>query len=50
MAQIQSSIPKTWKQIIKNRHTNSTIENTVTLKICINNQYKDIQKIKCKEL
>ncbi len=49
MAQIQSSIPKTSKQIIKNRDTNSTIENTVTLKICINNQYKDIQKTKCKD-
>ncbi len=33
IAQIQSCIPKTWKQIIKNRHTNSTIENTVTLKL-----------------
>ncbi len=50
MPQIQSSIPKTWKQIIENRYTNSTIENTVTLKICINNQYKEIQKTKCKDL
>ncbi len=38
IAQIQNSIHNTWKQIINNRHTNSTIENTVTLKICINNQ------------
>ncbi len=49
ITQIQSSIPKTWKQIIKIRHTNSSTENTVTLKICINNQYKDIQKTKCKD-
>ncbi len=49
IAQIQSSIPNTLKQIFKNRHTNSTIEITVTLKLCINNQYKDIQKTKCKD-
>ncbi len=49
IAQIQSCIPKTWKIIIKNRLTNSTLDNIVTLKICINNQYKDIQKTKCKD-
>ncbi len=31
IAQIQSCIPKTWKQINKIRHTSSTIENGVTL-------------------
>ncbi len=35
--------------MIKNWHTNSTLDNTVTLKICIYNQYKYIQKTKCKD-
>ncbi len=43
IAQIQSSIPNTWKHITKNRYTNSTLDNRVTLKICIYNQYKDTQ-------
>ncbi len=43
IAHIQSSIRHTWTQIIKKRK-NSTLDNTVTLKICINNKYKDIQK------
>ncbi len=38
---MQSNIPNTWKLIIKNKHINSTTDNTVILKISINSQYKD---------
>jgi len=46
--QIKSSIPNIWKKELKGTH-NIENKNNQTLKIHINNQYKNIQFVKCKE-
>ena len=47
--QIKTSIPKLWKVKIRHTHINLTTNNTLTLKIEINNKYQDIQKTSCKD-
>jgi hypothetical protein len=49
ICQIQSSIPKIWKQILKQNLTSPNINNSGTLKIEINDKYKDIQNTRCKD-
>jgi hypothetical protein len=46
--QIKSCIPKIWKKELKGKH-NIEPNNCQVINICINNHYKNIQFVKCKD-